>query len=71
MKANHSEWQQVFWVACMVLTITCIIYIIWASSDPQPFNDPQYLIERKARIQAEKEAKEKEKAAKKTATAAK
>ncbi|KPU74301.1 uncharacterized protein Dana_GF27078 [Drosophila ananassae] len=37
--ANMMEWRMVFWVAFIILFITAIVYIIWASGDVQPFDD--------------------------------
>lgn len=33
------EWRTVFWVAFGVLTVTAVVYSIWASGEVQPFND--------------------------------
>jgi MFS transporter, ACS family, solute carrier family 17 (sodium-dependent inorganic phosphate cotransporter), other len=37
------EWRVVFWIAFGVFNITNVVYIIWASGEIQPFNDPQVL----------------------------
>lgn len=34
------EWRTVFWIAFGVFIVTNIVYIIWASGEIQPFNDP-------------------------------
>ncbi|XP_017068030.2 sialin [Drosophila eugracilis] len=37
--ADLMEWRMVFWVAFGVLSVTAVIYCIWASGEIQPFND--------------------------------
>ena len=37
------EWRIVFWIAFGVFNITNVVYIIWASGEIQPFNDPELL----------------------------
>lgn len=41
------EWRTVFWIAFGVFNVTNIVYIIWASAEIQPFNDPDF--QRKSR----------------------
>lgn len=44
-----------FWVAFGVLCGTAVAYVLWASGEVQPFNDPVQLTdEEKARKKAEK-----------------
>lgn len=40
MQATLLEWRVVFWVAFAVLSVTAVVYCIWASGEVQPFNDP-------------------------------
>ncbi|XP_070496442.1 putative inorganic phosphate cotransporter isoform X2 [Chironomus tepperi] len=37
------EWRIVFWIAFVVFNVTNVVYIIWASGEIQPFNDPALL----------------------------
>jgi ACS family sodium-dependent inorganic phosphate cotransporter len=37
------EWRVVFWIAFGVFNVTNVVYIIWASGEIQPFNDPELL----------------------------
>lgn len=37
------EWRVVFWIAFGVFNVTNVVYIIWASGEIQPFNDPVLL----------------------------
>lgn len=39
------EWRVVFWIAFGVFNITNIVYVIWASGEVQPWNDPHLLKE--------------------------
>lgn len=34
------EWRLVFWVTFVVFVVTTIVYVIWASGEVQPWNDP-------------------------------
>lgn len=34
------EWRVVFWIAFGVFNVTNIIYVLWASGEVQPFNEP-------------------------------
>lgn len=36
-----SEWRLVFWVTFVVFVVTTIVYVIWASGDVQPWNEPE------------------------------
>lgn len=35
-----TEWRTVFWIAFGVFNITNLVYIIFASGEPQPWNFP-------------------------------
>lgn len=37
------EWRIVFWIAFVIFNVTNVVYIIWASGEIQPFNDPELL----------------------------
>lgn len=37
------EWRIVFWIAFGVFNITNIVYVIWASGEVQPWNEPHLL----------------------------
>lgn len=41
------EWRIVFWIAFGVFNVTNVVYVIWASGEIQPFNDPDF--QRKSR----------------------
>lgn len=43
-----NEWRNVFYVSCGFLVLTNIIYVIWASAEKQPWDDPNY--QRKKKI---------------------
>ncbi|XP_063699068.1 putative inorganic phosphate cotransporter isoform X2 [Culicoides brevitarsis] len=45
MTPNRSinEWRLVFWIAFGVFMVTNLIYVIWASGEVQPFNNPRLL----------------------------
>lgn len=36
-----NEWRTVFWVTFGVFVITTIVYLIWASGELQPWNEPE------------------------------
>lgn len=36
-----AEWRTVFWVTFGVFVITTIVYVIWASGEVQPWNEPE------------------------------
>lgn len=36
-----NEWRTVFWVTFAVFVITTIVYLIWASGELQPWNEPE------------------------------
>lgn len=38
-----AEWRIVFWVTFAVFVITTIVYVIWASGEVQPWNEPEDL----------------------------
>lgn len=44
LTTNRSlyEWRIVFWIAFGVFNVTNIVYVIWASGEIQPFNDPDF-----------------------------
>lgn len=42
-----SQWRLVFWIIFAVLVMTNVIFIIFASGDVQPWNDPLLLNEKK------------------------
>ncbi|XP_037911071.1 putative inorganic phosphate cotransporter isoform X2 [Hermetia illucens] len=39
--ANLYEWRVVFWISFGVFVITSIVYVIWASGETQPWNNPE------------------------------
>ncbi|KAF6203236.1 hypothetical protein GE061_003654 [Apolygus lucorum] len=55
------EWRLVMWVTFVVMSVTNVIYVLFATADIQSFNSP----EDAERIKQEKEAKKAEKEAKK------
>lgn len=46
MTPNRSlyEWRTVFWIAFAIFMVTNLVYVIWASGDVQPFNNPEKLM---------------------------
>lgn len=38
-----SEWRTVFWVTFWIFHVTNFFYIVWASAEVQPFNNPENL----------------------------
>lgn len=36
-----AEWRTVFWVTFAVFVVTTIVYVIWASGEVQPWNEPE------------------------------
>jgi ACS family sodium-dependent inorganic phosphate cotransporter len=42
-QASLYQWRIVFWIAFGVFNVTNVVYIIWASGEIQPFNDPHLL----------------------------
>ncbi|KAF6203235.1 hypothetical protein GE061_003653 [Apolygus lucorum] len=62
-----GEWRLVMWVTFIVMSVTNVIYVLFATADIQSFNSP----EDAERIKQEKEAKKAEKEAKKAEKEAK
>lgn len=61
MTPNTSlyEWRVVFWIAFGVFNVTNIVYVIWASAEIQPFNDPDF--QRKSSLSSSSEEDMREK----------
>ena len=38
-----SEWRLVFWIVLGVFLVTNLIFVLYASGEPQPWNDPDFL----------------------------
>lgn len=36
-----NEWRLVFWMTFAVFVVTTIVYVIWASGEVQPWNEPE------------------------------
>ena len=36
-----AQWRIVFWITCIALSLSAIIYIIFASAEQQPWNNPE------------------------------
>ncbi|KAG5676613.1 hypothetical protein PVAND_006433 [Polypedilum vanderplanki] len=41
--ASLYQWRIVFWIAFGVFNVTNVVYIIWASGEIQPFNNPELM----------------------------
>lgn len=37
------EWRVVFWIAFVVFNVTNVVYVLWASGEVQPWNEPHLL----------------------------
>lgn len=51
---TRTQWQLVFWIVLVVLAVTNLIFVIYASGDTQLWNNPDYL--RKERDERRREA---------------
>ena len=40
---KETEWQLVFWIVFVVSVLGNVIFVLWASGEPQPWNDPEFL----------------------------
>lgn len=38
-----QEWRLVFWIVLGVFLVSNIIFVLYASGEPQPWNDPDFL----------------------------
>ncbi|XP_008215710.1 putative inorganic phosphate cotransporter isoform X1 [Nasonia vitripennis] len=38
-----QEWRLVFWIVLVVFLVTNLIFVLYASGEPQPWNDPDFL----------------------------
>lgn len=53
------EWRVVFWIAFGVFNVTNIVYVIWASGEVQPWNDPHLLKQSRGSLSSSDEEIEK------------
>lgn len=35
------QWRTVFFISCAILILTNLVFVIWASGETQPWNDPR------------------------------
>lgn len=56
LQQSAGQWQKVFWIATSMLMSCGVIYLIFAKSEVQPWNDPENM--RKLKHDAEKPAAE-------------
>lgn len=47
MQQSVGQWQKVFWIATAMLMFCGIIYLIFAKSEVQPWNDPENMKKKK------------------------
>lgn len=46
-----TEWRVVFWISFVIFMVTTVVYVLWASGEVQPWNNPiTYYAERNGGI---------------------
>lgn len=42
---TSDEWRVVFWIVLGVFLVTNLVFVLWASGEVQPWNDPEWVRE--------------------------